>query len=309
MTRESNTIRRKDDRDNGILWVLILFVLVFELVIGLLTYLTGPLLVVNKSNSGMAAVGITIQDVDTANTEIEQTPEEPKRVETIVYEKPEKQIPQVVVQEVKLDEPVQPVVLDTVASTTSVIATSSPVIVPEQVAKPIDTYTLSYVAGDGGHLIGSTTQVVVRGGKSTEVTAVPNNGYNFYSWSDGSVVSTRAYTVLTENTNFTANFVPVPIRKGSSSSLSSIATITSGTYTVSAGGTANETITGVSFGTDKSTFLSALTKGQDNQSWNDTGVADTVASGNTLIVTAQDGTTIVTYTVTVNDPPPPGGPG
>ena len=81
---------------------------------------------------------------------------------------------------------------------------------------------------------------------------------------------------------------------------SHVATVTSGTYTVSAGGTASETITNVSFGTAKATFLAALTKGQVNQTWVDTAIADPVVSTNTLVVTAQDGTTVVTYTVTVN---------
>jgi hypothetical protein len=81
---------------------------------------------------------------------------------------------------------------------------------------------------------------------------------------------------------------------------SHVATVTSGTYTVSAGGTASETITNVPFGTAKATFLAALTKGQADQTWVDTAIADPVVSTNTLVVTAQDGTTVVTYTVTVN---------
>ena len=81
---------------------------------------------------------------------------------------------------------------------------------------------------------------------------------------------------------------------------SHVATVTSATYTVSAGGTAAETITNVPFGTAKATFLAALTKGQANQTWVDTAIADPVVSTNTLVVTAQDGTTVVTYTITVN---------
>jgi hypothetical protein len=81
---------------------------------------------------------------------------------------------------------------------------------------------------------------------------------------------------------------------------STIATVTSATYTVSTGGTPSETITNVPFGTTKATFLAALTMGEANQTWNDTAIADPVLSGNTLVVKAQDGVTIVTYTVTVN---------
>jgi subtilisin family serine protease len=85
---------------------------------------------------------------------------------------------------------------------------------------------------------------------------------------------------------------------------SNVATVTSATYTVSAGGTANETITNIPSGTSKATFLAALTKGQADQTWNDTGISDPVVTGNTLVVTAQDGITVVTYTVTVNAPAP-----
>jgi len=81
---------------------------------------------------------------------------------------------------------------------------------------------------------------------------------------------------------------------------SSIATVTAtGTYTISTGGTATETITNIPYGTSKAAFQAALTKGEINQTWNVTGLADPVVTGNTLVVTAQDGTTIVTYTLTV----------
>lgn len=79
---------------------------------------------------------------------------------------------------------------------------------------------------------------------------------------------------------------------------SNIATVTSGAYTVSSGGTSSETITGVPYGTSKATFLATLTKSEINQTWNSTGISDPVVTGNTLVVTAQDGSTTVTYTVT-----------
>jgi hypothetical protein len=50
-------------------------------------------------------------------------------------------------------------------------------------------------------------------------------------------------------------------------------------------------------------------KGQVNQTWNDAAIANPVVTGNTLVVTAQDGTTIVTYTITVNAAPNNGGGG
>lgn len=90
--------------------------------------------------------------------------------------------------------------------------------------------------------------------------------------------------------------------------LSDVATVSSETYVVSgsAGGAAN--IQGVPYQTAKAAFLAALTKGQDDQTWNIDNIADPVVSGNTLEVTAQDGTSKVTYTIFVNttlaDPSP-----
>lgn len=184
----------------------------------------------------------------------------------------------------------------------------------------INTYTLTYGARNGGYLVGTTTQTVMYGDSGTAVTAMPNIDHIFVNWSDGSTDNPRTDTSVESNISVRANFIFVYVGgpTGNASggggipppSLSTIATITSGTYTVSAGGTANETVTGVSFGTGKATFLSALTKGQIDQTWNNAGINDQVASNDTLVVTAQDGATIVTYTVTVDDPPPPpGGPG
>ena len=79
-----------------------------------------------------------------------------------------------------------------------------------------------------------------------------------------------------------------------------VATVTSGTFTVDS--IAN-TITGVPFGISKADFLAALTKGQADQTWNDAGIVDPVVSTNVLVVTAQDGTTVVTYIITVNADP------
>jgi len=80
---------------------------------------------------------------------------------------------------------------------------------------------------------------------------------------------------------------------------STVATITSAVYTVSAGGTAAETIANIPFGTDKAVFLASLVKGHAGQTWVDTSISDPVVTGDTLVVTAQDGTTAVTYTITV----------
>lgn len=81
---------------------------------------------------------------------------------------------------------------------------------------------------------------------------------------------------------------------------SDVATVTSSIYTVSAGGTQNETITNVVYGTTKTDFLNAINKGNIDQTWDSSNVSDPVVTDNTLVVTAEDGITIVTYTITVN---------
>jgi hypothetical protein len=82
---------------------------------------------------------------------------------------------------------------------------------------------------------------------------------------------------------------------------SSIATVSSAVYTVDDN---NGTISNVPRSTAKATFLGNLTKDEPNQTWNSDGINATVATGNTLVVTAQDTTTTLTYTVTVNPPAP-----
>ncbi len=80
---------------------------------------------------------------------------------------------------------------------------------------------------------------------------------------------------------------------------SNIATITSLMYTVATSGGASRTITAVPYGTSKEVFLRALTKGQVGQSWDSAGVQDPAVSGDTLVVTSQDSSNQITYTLTV----------
>lgn len=50
---------------------------------------------------------------------------------------------------------------------------------------PTETFTLTYIAGTGGTITGTTPQTVNKGSDGTKVTAVPNAGYEFVKWSDG----------------------------------------------------------------------------------------------------------------------------
>jgi hypothetical protein len=70
----------------------------------------------------------------------------------------------------------------------------------------INTYNLNYTAGANGTLSGETSQIVNHGSNGTAVTAVPNTGYHFVNWSDGSLVNPRMDTNVTGNISVTANF-------------------------------------------------------------------------------------------------------
>ena len=71
----------------------------------------------------------------------------------------------------------------------------------------ITTYTLTYTAGANGTITGASTQTVDHGGSGTQVTAVPNAGYHFASWSDGVLTAARTDANVTSDITVTANFV------------------------------------------------------------------------------------------------------
>jgi List-Bact-rpt repeat protein len=69
-------------------------------------------------------------------------------------------------------------------------------------------YTLTYIAGAGGTISGTTPQTVPSGGSGTLVTAVPSSGYRFVRWSDGSTSAARTDSNVTANQSYTATFAP-----------------------------------------------------------------------------------------------------
>ncbi len=70
----------------------------------------------------------------------------------------------------------------------------------------VSSYTLTYSAGTNGSLTGTTSQTVTYGTSGTAVTAVPNTGYAFVNWSDGSTTNPRTDLNVTNNITVTANF-------------------------------------------------------------------------------------------------------
>lgn len=82
------------------------------------------------------------------------------------------------------------------------------------------TYSLSYIAGTGGSIIGLTSQTVNYGADGTVVTAQSSTGYDFAGWSDGVSSASRQETVVTSSKAVTASFT---LRKPSASGLQSVA--------------------------------------------------------------------------------------
>jgi len=70
----------------------------------------------------------------------------------------------------------------------------------------INTYTLTYTAGANGTLSGTSPQTVNHGSNGTVVTAVPNTGYHFTSWTGGSTENPRGDTNVIANITVTASF-------------------------------------------------------------------------------------------------------
>jgi len=70
----------------------------------------------------------------------------------------------------------------------------------------LDSITLKYAAGAGGSLSGITEQTVQYGQSGSAVMAIPDTGYHFVEWSDGSTDNPRTDTNVTANVDVTASF-------------------------------------------------------------------------------------------------------
>jgi uncharacterized repeat protein (TIGR02543 family) len=70
----------------------------------------------------------------------------------------------------------------------------------------VNRYTVTYTAGANGSITGTSPQTVNYGAAGTVVTAVPDTGYHFVNWSDGSAANPRTDNNVTANMFITANF-------------------------------------------------------------------------------------------------------
>jgi len=70
----------------------------------------------------------------------------------------------------------------------------------------IDEYTVTYAAGAGGSIDGTSPQTVTYGGAAAQVRAVADAGYHFVRWSDGNTSNPRTDTDVTADLSVTAVF-------------------------------------------------------------------------------------------------------
>jgi len=73
----------------------------------------------------------------------------------------------------------------------------------------LQDYNVTFTAGPGGSITGTTPQIVTQGGDCIEVSADADNCYEFVDWSDGSTANPRTVTNVTSDLNLTANFAQI----------------------------------------------------------------------------------------------------
>jgi hypothetical protein len=76
-----------------------------------------------------------------------------------------------------------------------------------------DVHTLTYAAGAGGSIVGTTPQTVNGGANGEPVTAVPDEGFRV-QWSDGSTANPRTDTNVTADISVTAQFTDTIFSNG-----------------------------------------------------------------------------------------------
>jgi hypothetical protein len=126
----------------------------------------------------------------------------------------------------------------------------------------INPYTLIYATGANGSITGTSPQTVVSGGSGTVVTAVPAEGYEFVSWSDGVATAARKDTNVTANISVMASFAvippttPTPVTGVASISVGSIVD-TSGVFETSANVASSDSNAAVSIDAGTTALTSA----------------------------------------------------
>ena len=77
---------------------------------------------------------------------------------------------------------------------------------PEEQIKYV---SVTYDAPDGGYIEGDADQLIEIGGNTTQVIAIPDDGFEFVEWSDGYKKPVRSDSKITEDVVFIAVFMPL----------------------------------------------------------------------------------------------------
>ena len=73
----------------------------------------------------------------------------------------------------------------------------------------IGEYDIQYSAGSNGSILGNSSAVVSEGGDGPVIEAIPDSGYKFNRWNDGSWQNPRRDLNIKKNINATALFEPL----------------------------------------------------------------------------------------------------
>ncbi|HEU0208320.1 MAG TPA: cadherin-like beta sandwich domain-containing protein, partial [Candidatus Udaeobacter sp.] len=169
----------------------------------------------------------------------------------------------------------------------------------------INTYTLTYTAGANGSITGTSPQTVNCGSDGTAVTAVPDSGYHFVNWSDASTQNPRTDMNVMADISVTANFAVNASNNADLSNLTASAGPLSPPFDAN---TLSYTVN-VPFSTTSTTVTPTAADPNATITVNGNPVASGTPSGSialnvgsniiTVVVTAQDTTTMKTYTINV----------
>ncbi len=106
-----------------------------------------------------------------------------------------------------------PLSLDNVSMSNATAGAVTPAALNDGTITIIENHTVTFTAGAGGYLTGTTPQTVDDGGDCTPVTAVPDAGYHFTGWTGDYVGTDNPLTItnVTSDMNITANFAVVVV--------------------------------------------------------------------------------------------------
>ena len=160
-------------------------------------------------------------------------------------------------------------------------------LLPPPLLPPGTPVRLLYMAGANGSISGASPQTVNTGNNGSAVTAVPNTGYSFAQWSDGSTSNPRTDGAITNALSVTANFV-----------INSYSLI----YTAAANGSiSGPSLQGVNSGNSGAAVTAVPNAGYAFVQWSDGSTSNPRTDSNVtanISVTANFGILVPTYTLT-----------